>query len=154
MDTLASAARRSRAARAFRQSSAGLRCGFTLVEVLVTLAVVGIGLVALLQLQIGSVALSHRAELLTLGALVAEEQLAEALVADLPDAGSEQGTVERQEMETVFAWRRSVEEVEDPGLRVADADIGQLRRVTVEVTWQEGQAQRHVSLTTLVAGWE
>jgi hypothetical protein len=117
---------------------------------LIALSIVAIGLVALLQLQVVSIGLFDRAQLHSRAALLAEAKLAEVLSQGFPELGSDSGTVDEEEIVYTFEWQTTVEEVKLPELEEAGA--AELRRVHVEVRWQDGSQQRKVEMATLVTG--
>ena len=132
--------------------------GFTLIESLVALAVAGIALAALLHLQLVSMHTADKAEGLTQAVLLAQEKLTEAASSGSPAVGVTAGTT--QAAGERFDWRMAVTEAPLPPL-VTPQNAGpsyrptlgrdRLRQLTVEVSWQKGPGQKHISLTTLVA---
>ena len=120
---------------------------FTLMEVLVALAVVTIGLAALIRLQLFSLNMSNRAELTTRAALLADEKISETLGAGYPQIGVATGTINHAGCD--FQWKRQVTNPQSPQL--AQAHLTGLRRLSVNVTWQQGGYDKHVQLTTYVA---
>ncbi len=107
--------------------------GFTLLEVLVALAIVALALGALIKTGAqGTAAVSALRER-TLAAWVAENRLTEALLlADWPDTGSDQGVTDMAGI--AWRWRLTVSPT-------ADAD---LRRLEVTVS-TEAEASRTVA---------
>lgn len=132
--------------------------GFTLIEVLVALAVAGMALTALLNLQLVSMRVADKAEGLIGATLVAQEKLAEGVGRGCPPVGVTSGTV--QTADERFDWRMEVTEAPMPTL-VMPRGAGpsyrppfrrdRLRQLTVEVWWQKGPGARQITLTTLVA---
>lgn len=133
-------------------------CGFTLIEVLVALAVAAIALAALLNLQLVSMHVADKAEGLTQAVFVAQEKLAEAVSGGSPAVGVTSGTAEAGG--EWFDWRMEVTEAPLPPLATAQnagpssrPTLGRdrLRQLTVEVFWQKGPGRKQIALTTLVA---
>ncbi len=125
------------------------RAGFTLLEVLIALAVLGIALVALLHCQIVSIMLSERAGQLTRATLLAETRLAERLAAGYPEPGLEEGTEPGEG--APMRWTVTVASPEPGGLPQEAPAGAELRSVQVEVTWRDGRGERRVALSTYVA---
>ncbi len=121
---------------------------FTLIEVLIALAITLIGLVPLLHLLTTSILMADSAWNLSQATLIGNSKLAEVIAENNLEIGIGQGSVESEEKEIVFDWQSKVieaniNELEDTGLK-------DLRKVTVTVTWHEGQSQKHIFLTTYV----
>ncbi len=121
---------------------------FTLIEVLIALAITLIGLVPLLHLLTTSILMADSAWNLSQATLIGNSKLAEVIAENNLEIGIEQGSVESEEKEIVFDWQSKVieaniNELEDTGLK-------DLRKVTVTVIWYEGQSQKQIFLTTYV----
>lgn len=122
--------------------------GFTLLEVLVAVAIVGISLVMLLRLHLLSLDATLAAQDLTTAVLLAEGKMA-TFMAQSPREGEEQGGFDGPDLER-FSWTTSVT---DYGLDLGgqndgrDESIG-IRHVTVSVHWREGNRDRTYSLET------
>ena len=121
---------------------------FTLIEVLVALAITVIGLVPLLHLLTTSILMTDSAWNLSQATLIGNAKLAEVISDNNLEIGTDQGSVESQEKEIVFDWQSKVteeqiEELEDMGL------MG-MHKVTVTVMWHEGQSRKQIFLTTYV----
>lgn len=121
---------------------------FTLIEVLIALAVTLIGLVPLLHLLTNSILMADSAWNLSQATLIGNSRLAEVIARNDLEIGIEQGNVESEEKEIVFEWQSEVteaniDELEDTGLK-------DLRKVTVTVIWHEAQSQKQILLTTYV----
>jgi len=112
--------------------------GFTLLEVLVALAILSLAIVASIQgfaqgLRLLKLSGDHQRAV-----LVADEKAREVVV---PEVGHDEGT------EGPFAWERTVRAVEAPDL----APLGQVAtfrvyEIAVTVRWDE---RRHVEIATL-----
>jgi len=121
---------------------------FTLVEVLIALSVIAIALVALLHLQVISIRLFDRADRLTRATLLADLKMAEVLSAGYPELGTESGAFDEEDEPREFNWQTTVTDVELEQLE--DAGVTGLRRVHVQVSWEESGQSRQVEMTTLV----
>jgi general secretion pathway protein I len=115
--------------------------GFTLLEVLVAVAIVAIALVTFMGLHLRSLDATIRAQDLTTAVLLAQAKM--ATMGEFPDPGEEQGKFEGPELAR-FQWSTAVTE------HTLDAvDGGQsvnVRRLEVTVFWADGQQTRHYTL--------
>jgi prepilin-type N-terminal cleavage/methylation domain-containing protein len=119
------------------------RAGFTLLEILVAVAVLGVALTSLLGLQARNVRLTAEAQQLTIAGMLASRLIADVQAGDFPAVGSEEGNFVGDENDVsssfnhVFggtlsdgmAWRR---ETSETGLE-------SLRRVQVFVAAAEDE---------------
>lgn len=130
------------------EASGSGAAGFTLLEVLVAVAIVGISLVMLLRLHLLSLDATLAAQDLTTAVLLAEGKMA-TFTAQSPEEGEEQGQFDGPDLER-FSWTTSVT---DYGIDLGgqndggDESIG-IRHVTVSVHWREGNRDRSYSLET------
>ena len=122
--------------------------GFTLIEVLIALAITVIGLVPLLHLLTTSILITDSAWNLSQATLIGNARLAEIISQDDLKIGTEEGSIESQEKEIVFGWQSKVAEAFIEHLEQMNLD--DLRKVTVTVMWNEGQSQKQISFTTYV----
>ncbi len=112
--------------------------GFTLLEVLVALAILGLAVVAAIQgfaqgLRLLKLAGDHQHAM-----LLADQKAREVVT---PGEGRDSGT------EGAFAWERTTTVVPAPELAVAGAPAAwRVYQIAVQVRWDE---RRHVDLTTL-----
>lgn len=116
--------------------------GFTLLEVLVAVAIVAIALVTFMGLHLRSLDATIRAQDLTTAVLLAQAKM--ATMGEFPDTGAEQGKFEGPDLER-FQWATAVTE------HTLDAfsDGGQIvmvRRLEVTVSWADGQQTHHYTL--------
>lgn len=135
--------------RAPRRGSRGgaAAAGFTLIEVLLALAIVGLALGALAGVFSNGL-LGHQTASDAEAALsVAEEQL--ALAAATLQPGTTRGNFAGR-----FAWQATVSRYRDDGDKDADipTTLPQLYRVAVSVSWRDGYRSRQVALQTLRLG--
>ena len=122
--------------------------GFTLLEVLVAVAIVGIALVGLLRLHLLSLDATLAAQDLTTAVLLAEGKMA-TFMAQSPREGKDEGQFDEPDLER-FSWTTSVTDYDiDLGDQSGgrDESIG-IRHVTVSVHWREGNRNRSYSLET------
>lgn len=120
--------------------------GFSLLEVLIALAIVGLALAAAAG-TFGAGLLGHEAARDAATALsLAEGKLAEAgIAAPLGESRSEGSFANR------FDWQVTVAPYDDPSEdRLAATNDGwRLYRVLVAVAWQDGRRRRELTLATL-----
>lgn len=117
------------------------KAGFTLVEVLVALAIVGVALTALLQMQLVSISMTDRSARVTRAALLLQALTDETLAGPLPDVGVREGSFD-DEAGRGMAWRVAVDEARVPALDQEGIDT--LREVRVTVFWDPSERGRFV----------
>lgn len=115
--------------------------GFTLLEIMVALAIISVALVALLALGNRSIATHARLQQLTQATLLAQQKLATA------EVDARLGRLEQLRQEGVFPepyaayrWR----------LEFADTPLPTIRTVTVTVAWGEEDSNEFVDLTSFL----
>ena len=104
------------------------RQGFSLVELLVALAVFSLAAMALLNLSGENTRSAARVETRTLGGLVAENIAVEAMIAPAIPEGETSGVVSLAGRQ--WRWIRTVAATDDP----------ELQRIDIRVVTDEGQA--------------
>ncbi len=118
-----------------RAPSSGSK-GFTLLEVIVALAILGAGLLGLLELLSGSLRLSGGARDTNAASVYASQRLEEALLAPRPVEGVETGLFGER-----YRWTTETTFLpEDEGLPFRPTHI------QVTVAWEDGAQERAVSL--------
>ena len=120
--------------------------GFTLLEVMVALAIVAIALVPLLRLHLLSLDATMRAQSLTTATLLAQEHM--ALLPSFPEPGEEKGGFDDPGLAR-FHWHTLV--TEDEVILGLSAQLVKLRHIAVTVVWIEGQREHHYTLETYAA---
>jgi general secretion pathway protein I len=126
--------------RVKRQAQADA-AGFTLLEVLVAVAIVAIALVTFMGLHLRSLDATIRAQDLTTAVLLAQAKM--ATMGEFPDTGEEQGKFEGPELER-FQWATVVTEHTLDALEGVQTVT--VRRLEVIVYWADGQQTRHYTL--------
>ncbi|MDD5761781.1 MAG: prepilin-type N-terminal cleavage/methylation domain-containing protein [bacterium] len=111
----------------------GDRRGFTLLEVLVSLAILSITLLLAYQVLSGAIDAEDRSERWTVASCLGETLVRESTAA-WPEIGESSGTFEAPM--AAYAWKRSIRPAAHP-----DA-----REVHVTVTWSAGDRKESVSL--------
>ena len=115
--------------------------GFTLLEVLVAVAIVAIALVTFMGLHLRSLDATIRAQDLSTAVLLAQAKM--ATMGEFPDTGQEQGRFEGPELQR-FQWATVV--TEHTLDAVAGGQTVTVRRLEVIVSWADGQQLHHYTL--------
>ena len=113
--------------------------GFTLLEVMIALAILSLVAVAFLRAQSSSVHLVDESVQISLAALLAKEKMAELESNGFPEPGRTSG--EGGEDFPSYHWEQVV----------SPTDIGNLRKAVVRILWTEGIRERNLELTTYFA---
>lgn len=123
--------------------------GFTLIEVMVSVAILAIGLFGLLSLQNQTISLSQASKNLTLASLIAKEAYTEK---ELELRGLV-GITERtgKMIDSYPGFRLEEPDVIPLELPLGDVPPVPLSLITVVVKWEEGGSERSFSLTGVVA---
>ena len=117
--------------------------GFTLLEVLVAVAIVAIALVTFMGLHLRSLDATIRAQDLTTAVLLAQGKIAS--MGEFPNTGAEQGRFEGPELER-FQWATAVTEHTLEALPDGGGQPVAVRRLAVTVFWADGQQTHHYTL--------
>lgn len=120
---------------------------FTLIEVLVALAVTGIAAMGILRLQVIGIEAALHSELTGRAAVIAESQLEQAIAAARADREPPQpdsGDTVLSELNVEYRWELEVEEVSGDFLE-DDIELRNLWRMTCRVSWRDNS--HHVELT-------
>ena len=108
-------------------TSPARRGGFTLIEILVALAIVAIGLAAAVRATSQVIAATESARLRLMGSWVAQDRLAEhSARADWLAPGTGSGSANQGPF--TFAWRETVSATSDPSLRRIDIAVAGAER--------------------------
>ncbi len=113
--------------------------GFTLLEVMVALAILSVALVVLFSQQATSISRGNEARITTKAALLAQERMAGLLAQEGLSMGIEEGEV--TDSIPPFKWRQQVEESSTEGMK----------KLSVTVLWKEGEKERDLRFVTYVA---
>lgn len=114
------------------------RDGFTLLEVVIAVAILAAGVAALAALMRGSTSLSGGARDVTTATLYASQRLEEALLVPNPGVGETSGAFDAK-----YRWTLSAE----PVAAEADAPV-EGTRFRVVVRWDDGARPRSVELAS------
>ena len=123
------------------------KSAFTLIEVLVALVIVGISLVGLIRLNLISIRMTEEAEISSQAVLLANEKIAEELTRGYPEEGTKAGIVEKNAL--CLNWRTEVTNIGP--VHPKASDMTGLRRIYVDVSWEQGDRLKHVQMSTYVA---
>jgi len=135
--------------------------GFTLMEVLVALALLAVGLTTLLELFSGSLSLAHSSRTYTIATFLANQKMGETLISDKDQ--SQSGNFEHPYEDFNYDIEVNGQEKSQWNLQIIDdmlAIIGEqeqippsasLRKIRVKISWEENHRQRNLSLETLQA---
>jgi len=121
---------------------------FTLIEVLLALAVTVIGLIPLLHLLTTSILMNDSAWNLSQATMIGNARLAEIISHNDIKIGTDKGSVECREKEIVFDWQSKITQAYIEELQ--ETNPNDLLKVTVTVIWPEGKSEKQISLTTFV----
>jgi len=114
------------------------QAGFTLLEVMIALAIVAIAFVGLLGLENRTLAASERQQMLSRATMLAVERLSEI------EAAPAQGILETRGAFDApfeaFRWQ----------LELTDTPLPQIQRVDLTVSWGETARNEEVTLTSFV----
>jgi general secretion pathway protein I len=113
--------------------------GFTLLEVMIALAILALVGVAFLRAQASSVRLVNESVQVSLGTLLAKEKMAELEGARTLEPGKKSGTAEEAWMP--FRWEQ----------KITSGEIPTLRKVQVTVFWTDGGVERKMEFTRYLA---
>jgi len=120
--------------------------GFTLIEVVIALAIVAIAVAALLRLQLISINMTSSTATTTQALFLAQQKMDETLANLSYPSGTDQGTIQQGRDE--LNWKREITDLQLQNLN--KNDFAPLRRVLVDVSWKQGNHNKHISLTTYV----
>jgi prepilin-type N-terminal cleavage/methylation domain-containing protein len=117
--------------------------GFTLLEVLVAMAILGIGLIVIIELFSGGLRLGRTAEEYTRAVGYARMKLEEISLAKTLEEGIEEGEFDRE-----YRWQVEVKKVDliPPGRETSYQPPVALYWVRIEVLWKSGIRERTTAL--------
>lgn len=128
-----------------------LNRAFTLIEVVLALAIASISLLVLLKLHLVSTVLADRAEVSTQAVLLAYGKIAEALAEGYPNPGVTTGSV--QHGSTTFQWHREVADNYPYEFNdfYPDLSLKGIRKISININWRAGNADKNLFMSTYVA---
>jgi general secretion pathway protein I len=116
-----------------------MKKGFTLLEVMIALAILALVGVAFLRAQAGSIRLLDESSQISLATLLAREKMAELESVSFPEVGRTSGT--GGDAYAQYNWEQVVTSTELPVLR----------RALVRILWKEGPRERTLELVAYFA---
>ena len=128
--------------------------GFSLLEVIIAMAILAIGLVTLLELFAGSLRLTGKATQRTLAVIYAQNVMDSFFAQDFLEDGEDSG-----ELPDGYFWQANVQEIfpDEEGDGSATASPANRRtdfhlmEIEVRIGWEEGQRQRSFVLRSMRA---
>ncbi|HEY8370356.1 MAG TPA: type II secretion system minor pseudopilin GspI [Thermodesulfobacteriota bacterium] len=115
-------------------SGRGPAAGFTLLEVLVALVILGVALVGLLSAQSAAVRLRSQAEELTLATFLLETKMTDVQMGDFPEVGTTEGDF--GDDYPGYTWQQVV----------SDTPFRGVREVRIAVIWSPGPRPERLEL--------
>jgi general secretion pathway protein I len=112
--------------------------GFTLLEVMVAMAIIAIAMTAVLSLQSQSISLASEAKFSTTAALLAQNKMAETEWGNRLDLSSDSGDFE--EDFPGYTWQVKVEDV---SMDLPENVSNHLKEMTVIISWGEEGVYRY-----------
>ena len=123
------------------------KSAFTFIEVLIALVIVSISLLALIRLHLISINMTETAEIKSQAVFLTNEKIAETLALGYPEEGTKSGTVEMNTLD--LHWQTEITDIKPQQLNELD-NVG-LRRILVDVSWEQGIRHKHIQMSTYVA---
>ena len=117
----------------------GRTSGFTLLEVMIAMAILAMVGVAFLGAQASSVHLVDESSQISIATLLAREKMAELENLGFPDLGKTSG--EGDQVFPQYRWEKII----------SSTDIPELRKALVRILWVEGTNQRTLELVAYFA---
>ncbi len=112
--------------------------GFTLLEVLISLAIIATVLVTCFRAQNGSIRVYNLSRDMTVATILARQKMGEIEAAGFPELGEEQGDFD--ERFPGFTWKEVVSET----------PFVEARRVDLSIVWKDGIRERRVDVVAYI----
>lgn len=120
--------------------------GFSLLELIIAVAVLAIGLVGILQIFPVGLRASYRAGMVTKAAFLAQNKIEEVTISGFDAITELPPKIPLSGSEGDFEWEIAIEEVDLEGLESDD----DMRQITVTVSWPERDRMRSKDFVTYV----
>ena len=121
--------------------------GFSLLELIIAIAVLAIGLVGILQIFPIGLRASQRAGMMTKVTFLAQNKIEDVKLTGFDEITALPPKIPLSGREGDFEWNIKIDEVELEGI-ASDSDI---RKVTVTITWPERNTTRSKDFVTYVS---
>ncbi|MFB0507167.1 MAG: type II secretion system minor pseudopilin GspI [Thermodesulfobacteriota bacterium] len=112
--------------------------GFTLLEVLISLSIIAIVLIACLRAQNQSIRLYHLSRDLTTATILARQKMGEIELEGFPELGEDEGDFE--DKFPGFTWKKAV----------SMTPFEEARRVDLSIIWKEGNREKTVDVVAYI----
>jgi prepilin-type N-terminal cleavage/methylation domain-containing protein len=126
-----------------KRNQASSRSGFTLLEVVVAMTIVGIGVVTLLEIFSSGLRLGSRSSAATQAMAYGRQAMDEILLRRKIEEGAQQGVFNDQ-----TRWRLGVEPVREAPETLALSSAWELKEITLDMRVTEAGRDRPVELRT------
>lgn len=123
------------------------KSGFTLLEVMIAVAVIAIALTTLLGSQSQSLSVVSEARFDAVAAMLAQQKLSELRLEAFDDLGDESG--EFEENFTGYGWRTEVTELTEDDINILEVE-GLLKQVVLTIFLVNDEQRSFTMLTTLM----
>ncbi len=127
------------------------RAGFTLLEVMVAVAIIAMSFVSLLGSQSQSISIAEISRFETTAAMLAREKLTELQLTGFDQAGNSTGRFEDEF--TDYSWQAEVRELNEDETGIVDTD-GMLKLVTLKISRGEDENQIFTIRSVIMADIE
>lgn len=117
--------------------------GFTLLEVVVAMAIVGLGVVTLLEIFSSGLRLGSRSSVRSEAVAYGRQVMDEALISRSGREGGEEGSFAER-----YRWKLQVRPVREES-KLPSSDLWELREIVFEMKYQEGDREKKIELKTL-----
>ena len=131
------------------------RSGFTLLEIMIALSLLGIGLLSLAAMQITAMQYGSRGRHTTKAAAIAEERMEILTRQTWANLAPTAWTAAQTVSETIQGPTNKTEQTYAVSWRIADVDAGRTRSIDVRVQWNErGLANRQYAISSMRFNYE
>ena len=126
-----------------RRGPASLSAGFTLLEVVVAMTIVGIGVVTLLEIFSSGLRLGSRSSTATEAVAYGRQAMDEILLRRKIEEGAQQGSLNES-----TRWKLRIEPVQEPSDTLSLSSAWELKEITLDVRVTDTGRDRPVELRT------
>jgi prepilin-type N-terminal cleavage/methylation domain-containing protein len=124
-----------------------IKKGFSLLEVVISLAILVIGIVGVIRAIPIALRLSKRSEVYSKVAILAQEKMEEVKLAGYDKISQEPPLIEREGKEGNFNWEIQIEQVDLPDLEKPN----NVRKIILTIEWLERQSKKSEDFVSYVA---